>query len=285
VLLLAILAAGCGGVSADRCPPLNEAQRARLQRYVQQKYELPVLPELAETPVDDSGCYRELQFSSAGRRRPSHIKLYLSPDLRFLSEELFDSTVDPHEEERRKEEALRSGLSDGDYPAKGPRDAAVTLTLFSDFQCPYCADAAHMLAADILPAESARVRLVFRHFPLDFHKWARRAAEATACAQQQGDDYFWSLHDFLFENQGDLTPANLDQKLAGRASSLAGFDQEAYRNCLANGAGRARVDQDVAFGRSIGVSGTPTLFVNTHRLKGAGSLVQIRTLIRELDKR
>ncbi len=285
VSLLVILAAGCGNVSGSRCPPLDEQERARLRSYVQKKYELAVLPHLAETNVVDATCYRALEFTAQGRRQPFRLELYLSPDLRYLSTELLDSSLDPVEEERRQEEALMAGLAGGHHATAGRPDAPVTLTLFSDFQCSYCSEAARMLITEILPAESASVRLVFRHFPLGFHDWAQRAAEATACAQRQSNDHFWSLHDFIFEHQDELTGGNLDQKLADYTARLAQFDQVAHRSCLEDRAAREQVAQDIAFAKANGVSGTPTLFVNPHLLKGAGSPVQIKTLIRELSQR
>jgi protein-disulfide isomerase len=54
---------------------------------------------------------------------------------------------------------------------------------------------ARMLNQEVLPAERKTTRLVFRHFPLGMHNWALAAAQTTACAQEQGDDYFWRLHD------------------------------------------------------------------------------------------
>ena len=272
-----------GGVADSRCPPLDTSVRERLQRYVQKKHELPVAPELVEVPMAGSGCYRLLRFASEEARPAFRIELYLSPDQRFLSPELFDSAADPAEEERRKEEALLAGLADGDYPERGPRSAPITLTLFSDLQCPYCADTVRMLTTEILPEEEGIVRLVFRHFPLRNHSWARRAAEATVCAQRQGNGYFWELHDFIFKKQQEITMDNLEHLLLEATSSFAGFDLDAFRECRAEEAVKARVDKDVEFGKWNGVTGTPTLFVNTRRLRAGAPPEQIKTLIRELS--
>ena len=122
------------------------------------------------------------QFSSAGRERPFRVDLIGSPDFRFLTRERMDSQVDPLNEENRKQRALGSGLKSGAFPVLGPRDAPVTLTVFSDFQCPHCARMAGALIKDVLPAPGGRACIAFRHFPLPMHAWARPAAEAAACA-------------------------------------------------------------------------------------------------------
>ncbi len=79
---LVIVASGCGTVDRAACPPLEEPDRARLQLYVQKKFELPVPPELTETGVVSPGCYRQLGFAADSRRPPFHVTLYLSPDRR-----------------------------------------------------------------------------------------------------------------------------------------------------------------------------------------------------------
>lgn len=207
--------------------------------------------------------------------------LYLSSDLRFLSAELLDTTVDPVEEERKRRQALLDGLTRGDFPAIGPEGAPVTVTVFSDFQCPYCADMATLLRHHVLPlVDPGKVRLVFRHFPLPMHNWAREAAEAASCAQEQGNDYFWRMHDALFELQSELSPANVIEKLAEQAESFPRFDSERFSRCVAARAASAHIDRDLAFGTENGVTGTPTVFVNDRRV--SGGFEQIVTLIREL---
>jgi protein-disulfide isomerase len=124
--------------------------------------------------------------------------------------------------------------------------------------------------------------VVFRYFPLDMHAWARPAAQATACAQEQGDEYFWWMHDFLFEHQREITPENLLDRLQNEAKRYRRFDSARYGRCVAAKQTAGKVERDIRFGMENGVNGTPTMFVNSQRV--AGGVVapeQLRTLIKE----
>jgi protein-disulfide isomerase len=210
--------------------------------------------------------------------------LTASPDLRFLTRELLDSQLDPVQEERQKQQALTAALTGGDFAVLGEKAAPVTITVFSDFQCPYCAKASDLLMKNILPAEGGNTRLVFRHFPLAMHPWARPAAEAAACAHEQGDRYFWSFHNYLFEHQREITPNNLRPKLDAYGAALQGFDPADFTACLDQKRTAAKVEQDVALGTEFGVQGTPTLFINGQLVTGVHP-EQIRTYIREMTDR
>jgi protein-disulfide isomerase len=107
------------------------------------------------------------------------------------------------------------------------------------------------------------VKLVFKHFPLSFHKNAQKAAEATMAAHAQGR--FWDMHDILFENMKALE----DDKLVAYAGQI-GLDTEKFKQELQSGAYAARVKEDVAEGNRVGVRGTPTLFVNGRRYQPSG---------------
>jgi protein-disulfide isomerase len=163
-----------------------------------------------------------------------------------------------------------SGLAAPDAHRKGPADAPVAIVEFSDFQCPFCVQAANDLRE--LVAASPGVTLVFRHFPLDtscnphltrqMHPDACLAAYAAECAARDGR--FWEYHDALFRNRERLgRPA-----LVTYAEQL-GLDAVAFERCLDDPATRARVAEDVAAAARVGVSSTPTLFVNGRLVEGA----------------
>ncbi len=112
------------------------------------------------------------------------------------------------------------------------------------------------------------------------HPWARPAAQAGVCAARQGNDYFWKLHDYLFDHQNEFTPQNLIGKISGEALRFTGFDSEEFQACLSDPSSAAKVDADVAFGSSHGVRGTPTVFVNAQRVS-VSEPEQLLSVIRE----
>ncbi|MDP1829944.1 MAG: thioredoxin domain-containing protein [Archangium sp.] len=149
---------------------------------------------------------------------------------------------------------------DATGPSRGNAAAKVVIVEFADFECHFCAKA-HETVMLVLKAYGDKVRLVFRHYPLSFHPKAPKAAEATACADEQGR--FWELHDALFESQ------ELDVDALKMQAKQAGVDETKFASCLDSGRTAALVKRDVAAGQQVGVSGTPAFFINGFMLSGA----------------
>ncbi|MBE0598727.1 MAG: thioredoxin domain-containing protein [Desulfuromonadales bacterium] len=144
-------------------------------------------------------------------------------------------------------------------PIRGAAEAPVTVTVFSEFQCPYCASVQSVLD-QALTAFPGKVKLAFKHYPLQRHPLARPAALATVAAQRQGR--FWELHDLLFSHQQELDTDTI-RELAIKAE----LDMTAFDSCLQDPETVRKVNQDHADGVAAGVRGTPTIFVNGQLLK------------------
>lgn len=151
-------------------------------------------------------------------------------------------------------------LIDATGPSRGNQSAKVVIVEFADFECQFCAKA-HETVNEVLKAYGGKVRLVFRHYPLSFHMKAAKAAEATACADEQGK--FWELHDALFESQA------LDLEALKVQAKRAGLDEAKFESCLDSGRTATLVKRDLAAGQQVGVSGTPAFFINGFMLSGA----------------
>jgi protein-disulfide isomerase len=156
-------------------------------------------------------------------------------------------------------------------PQRGPSTAKVTIVEFTDFQCPFCGRVIPTLD-QLLRDYPTDVRILFRHSPLPFHNRAAPAAEAAVAAEMQGK--FWEMHDKLFAEQSDLARPALEL----HALQL-GLDLKAFRAALDSHAGKARVDDDLALGRQLGVTGTPTFFIDGRPVLGAQPVVVFKQII------
>jgi protein-disulfide isomerase len=151
-----------------------------------------------------------------------------------------------------------------DDHVQGPRDAAVTLVEYGDFECPFCGEA-YLELKSLSQQLGDRMRLVFRHYPVvQLHPHALQAAEAAEAAG--GQERFWGMHDLLFENQGALD----HRSLLGYATELE-LDLDRFRDDLDEHRFQDRIRRDVLTGARSGVHGTPTIFINGHRHEGAAT--------------
>lgn len=145
---------------------------------------------------------------------------------------------------------------------RGSIDAPVTLLEYGDFECPHCGRAAPVVR-QLLERFDGQLRFVFRHLPLvDVHPSAALAAEAAEAAGDQGR--FWEMHDLLYEHQDALSIDDLRHY----ADEL-GLDRDAFEEHVRRGTFSGRVGQDVNSAEEAGVAGTPTLFINGIRHRGA----------------
>lgn len=155
----------------------------------------------------------------------------------------------------------------------GDNAAPVTVIEYSDLQCPFCGafDRTQFPMLQSMYIDTGKVRYVYRHFPLDsVHPNARAAAEASECAADQ--DLFFEFIHAVFADQSDLSADGLRD-----LAETAGLNLTQYDACIAADGKEARVNQDVASGTALGVSGTPTFYVN-------GVAANSNTVFDEIDR-
>ena len=149
-----------------------------------------------------------------------------------------------------------------DDPVLGSASAPVTVVEFSDFQCPFCKQVMPTLKK-LREAYGDRMRIVWKDFPLtSIHPQAFKAAEAAHCAREQGK--FWEYHDRLFENQQALESDSLK-----KYASDAGLDAGKFNACLDAAKYAERVQAQMGVGTALGVSSTPSVFINGRMVSGA----------------
>lgn len=170
-------------------------------------------------------------------------------------------------------EAPRQKVATAGHPAKGPTDAPIEMVEFSDFQCPFCQHA-NPTVEQVLKTYGDRIRFVYRHYPLPNHPNARPAAEAAACADEQGR--FWQYHDVLFANASRLTDADLKDH-----ASAAGLEPNRFAACFDGHRYKNEVEKDIREGSDAGVSGTPAFFINGRSLEGAQPFEVFKQVIDE----
>ncbi|MBI3050720.1 MAG: thioredoxin domain-containing protein [Acidobacteria bacterium] len=165
-----------------------------------------------------------------------------------------------------------------DDPVLGGAKAPVTVIEFSDFQCPFCQRVMPTLKR-LREAYGDRVRIVWKDFPLtSIHPQAFKAAEAGQCAREQGK--FWEYHDRLFANQQALEPEFLKKYAAE-----VGLDAAKFNACLDAAKYAERVQEQMGIGNALGVSSTPSVFINGRLLNGAHPYETFAAVIdEELDR-
>jgi protein-disulfide isomerase len=161
-------------------------------------------------------------------------------------------------------------------PAKGPEKAAVTIVEFSDMQCPHCAKAAPGI--EQLLAQEPEARFVFQNFPLPMHDWAEKAADYVDCVGRATNDAVWKFIQKTFDDQANITASNADEKLKAIATA-SGANGDQIAACAAKGDTIARVETSLALGKSLGVTGTPTLFINGQNLPGNAPVELLKKIV------
>jgi protein-disulfide isomerase len=169
---------------------------------------------------------------------------------------------------------FRAQLSVAGEPFKGFEKAPVTIVKFEDFQCPFCKRVQPALK-ELLSHYNDKVKLVHKDLPLEsIHPESRQAAEAARCAYEQGK--FWEYHDELYANSPKASADNLKSY-----AKQVGLNVDSFDACFASRKYKAIVQQDLSEGMQLGLSGTPTIFINGREISGNQSRATFEGIIDE----
>lgn len=184
--------------------------------------------------------------------------------------QLEESFNTPMMAEIRKDEAIR-----------GPKDAAITLVEYSDFECPFCTRGNETVNA-LMKKYEGKIRFVYKHLPLSFHEQAMISAQYFEAIRIQNNDKAFAFHDEIFQNQAKLKngSAFLDS-----AAKKVGADMTKLKKDLNSDAVKNRIAADVAEAGKFGMSGTPGFLLNGVPVRGAYPAEYFVNLIDELQKR
>jgi protein-disulfide isomerase len=253
-----ILLLGSAVFAQDKAPvlPSEETVNAFLQQTF--GYDPTVTWKIASIKPSIAEGLAEVTVTLSNSQGQSATTLYVTPDGKHaLTGEIMPFGAKPYAPAK---EALLKGING---PARGPEKSPVTIVEFSDLQCPHCKDAQPVI--EKLLADEPNARFVFQSYPLPMHNWAAKAAYYGDCVGRSSSDAFWKFIQGTFDQQSNLTESNADEKLTAiaDASGVKGTD---IATCAAKPDTKSRVDKSIALGQSVGVTGTPTVYVNGRRI-------------------
>ncbi len=235
-----------------------------------------------EKPVADSDV-RNFYVQNSERMQGRSFEQMSSAIQRYLQDQAQNTAKEDLIAELKKSgpairvvmDAPRMALTiNPDDPSAGKADAPVTVVEFSDFQCPFCQRVWPTLK-QLQMKYGDKMRLVWKDFPLtQIHPQAFVAAQAGNCAREQGK--FWEYHDKMFGNQSALQPANLKQYAAD-----LGLDTAKFNQCLDSSKYEARVQTALGVGGQLGITSTPTVYVNGRMINGAQPIEVFQSVIDE----
>ncbi len=271
-LLVAVL---CLGSISAQVKPASALDKPTLEAYIRH---LLAMSNDVQVKIDDPKPspmpdLKQVDVHLALGGRYQDETFFISKDgKKIIRGLIYDVAQNPFQPELEK---LKTDLS----PSFGVPAAPVVMVIFSDFQCPNCKEEAKLIR-DNIPAKFPKdVRVYFKDFPLEaIHPWAKAAAMDGRCVFRQTPEAFWKYHDWMYENQGEITAENLKDKVLGWAKSTD-LDTLQIGRCIDTKATEAEVDKEIVEGRALKVEGTPTTFLNGRRLFGNYPWLNLEQLI------
>jgi len=264
-LLLSITAAllfAAAGPSQD-APKKSALDKAVLEAYVRHLF---VMTSQVTVQVSDPkpsqlpGFFDVVVHASMGTASQDFPFLISKDGSKILQANIYDVNSNPFKPDLDK-------LKTEFQPSFGTPGAPVVLVTFADYECPHCKDEATMLRQNLLSAYPTQVRFYFKDFPIEsIHPWAKPAAIAGRCVFRQNSSSFWSYYDWIFAHQDDISAANFKDKVMEWAKGQKDIDGLQLGQCMDTKATEAEVDKNLAEGRALDITATPTLFVNGRRI-------------------
>lgn len=276
LLLASLVSLGC---SAQLAPP---ELSVRIERKLRTSYSVPntVKVTISAPHPSEFPNYDALTVTFDGDGRKQTYDFLLSKDQKTLIRMTkMDLSLDPYVETMKK-------IDLKNRPVRGNASAKVVVVNYDDLQCPFCARMHRTLFPELLKEYGDRVEFVYKDFPLsEIHPWAVHAAVDANCLAAQSSDAYWTFADYLHSNQqtvnGEKTRdaqfAALD-RLASSEGAKFGVDLAKLEPCM-KAQNEDQVKASVKEGESLGVNGTPTLFVNGQMVDGARSISELRATL------
>jgi len=254
--------------------PAPATNSQQISDYVRKAFNVPAGVGIAikDAPKSSIEGFRQIAIEFTTERGLQTQEAWLTPDNHLIIGRVFDLKEDPYQKNLAK-------INLANAPTTGAPDAKVTIVEYSDFQCPYCSQA-HATIDQLMQQYQGKVKLVYKHLPLNMHNWAEDAAVASTCVYQQDNATFWKLYDYLFTNQGTVTKETLAQKVE-QATKDSKVNQEELKKCIDTKATMAIVKANMTEAESLGLNSTPSFVINGRPVIGALELAQFKQVVDE----
>jgi protein-disulfide isomerase len=273
--LLATVLAAAPASSAQA--PAQPAVREKIIGYVRDHFGIPESYKITMTDLRESAYPDYLETTIAiddGKNKRSQ-PFFVSKNMRYLVEgSLFNLGGD-------SPEGILRLIALQDQATQGPASAPVTLVEYSDLECPICAHLQEELEKDIVPKYGDKLRVVFKEFPLiNIHDWALTGAIAAQCTYQIDPSKYAAFRSAVYKNQATLTGDHARDILLHLGAEV-GVDNPKLAACIDSRNSLSRVEANMREGEAIGVSQTPTSYINGNVIIGAPPATDFYKLIDE----
>jgi protein-disulfide isomerase len=275
-LLLLLVCLGCSAQSAS--PDTAKA----IERQVRSYYKLPPDVQVSIGPVHPSEFANfdavKLTFSK-GTRKDEYDFLLSKDNKTLVKMTKLDLTKDPNAEIMKK-------MDVSNRPTRGKKDAKVVVVNYDDFQCPFCSRMHQTLFPQIYKEYGDKVLFIYKDYPLaEIHPWATHAAVNANCLAALNNDAYWDYADYLHANQQTVSAQqghDAQNAFLDRAAILQGqqhsVDTLKLAACIKSQDDNA-IKASIKEGDAVGVTATPTIFVNGEEMDGALPIAEVRAVL------
>jgi len=278
VIAIFLFCLGCAGQAPE--PGLNQ----RIEHQVRSSFNIPPAVQVQvgpRRPSSEFPNYDSVSITfSHGESKQTHEFLLSKDGKTLLRLTKLDLSKDPYAEVVGK-------INVQGRPVRGAAGAKVTIVNYDDFQCPFCSRMHQTLVNDVLKTYGDKVRIIYKDYPLAaIHPWATHAAVDANCLAAESGEAYWEYADYVHFNQKEIT--GTQRPLAEQMAGLDRVAQEVAQRrrlpvselqaCI-KAQSDAAVQASVKEGDGLGVSATPTLFVNGQRLEGAVPRAQLFAIL------
>ena len=278
ILVLLLVCLGCSAQLA----PIPSDLTQKIERQVRATYSIPATVRITIgtlRPSDFTG-YDALTITMEGGEKKQTYDFLLSKDGKTLARMTkLDLTKDPYVEAMKK-------IDLNGRPTRGSKDAKVVVVNFDDFECPFCSRMHQTLFPELLKEYGDRVEFVYKDYPLtEIHPWATHAAVDANCLAAQNNDAYWDFADHIHANQREVSlEKGLDAQFAAldrltlEQGQKHNLDESKLQACV-KAQNEDAVKASMHEAEGVGVTATPTLFVNGQEMDGALPITEMRAAL------